>query len=271
MNKILVTGSEGFIGRNLCSFLRKRGFDVIEHDIKKEAVLCVDFSEIDALIHLGANSSTTETDFRKIMKQNYYASMHFYDICKKFNIKFQYASSASVYGHSKSFQESDLCLPLNPYGFSKYMFDAALFNQTFPYQGFRYFNVYGDDEKSKGNQASPIYKFVQQAKNNGKIEIFQGSADMIRDFIWVEDVCEVHWKMLHSTASGVFNVGTGRPMSFLDVAKAVAEKYSAEIIEIPMPHELQDHYQYFTKADNSKLSSVIKAPNWKSVCEFVRD
>jgi ADP-L-glycero-D-manno-heptose 6-epimerase len=266
--RILVTGSEGFIGQNMCQYLKKQGLEVEGYDIKHGQRLPV-LNGFSAVIHLGANSSTTEKDLKKVLKENFEISRSLYEICAANDIKFQYASSASVYGKGGNFNEDAFCSPLNPYGFSKYMFDCWLLNQNYPAQGFRYFNVYGKHEDHKGNQASPIHKFTQQAKNNGVIKIFKDSNRMERDFVWVGDVCDAHHRMLYSDASGVFNVGTGKTKTFLDVAEIIAEKHGASIEEIPMPDELHKHYQYLTKADNSKLLDIVGEIEWKTVWEYV--
>lgn len=143
MQRVLVTGSEGFIGKNLCPYLRKRGIEVEEFDIKTSKKSIPPLNGIDAVIHLGANSSTTETDLQKILKENFIFSGTLYQLCEAMGVKFQYASSASVYGTAETFNEDQFCVPLSPYAYSKYMFDCWLLNEKYPYQGFRYFNVYG--------------------------------------------------------------------------------------------------------------------------------
>ena len=192
-------------------------------------------------------------------------------MCQLIDIKFQYASSASVYGSSRSFKETDFCKPLSPYAFSKYMFDCWLMNQDYPYQGFRYFNVYGLGEDKKGKQASPVSKFIKQAQKQGEIKIFENSEKYKRDFVSIDDVCEIHYKMLENDASGVFNVGTGETTSFKDVADIIKKNSHTMITEIPMPKELKGQYQKFTKADNSKLLEVIGDYNWKTVQQYVEE
>lgn len=269
MQRILVTGSEGFIGKNMCEYLSRQGFDVEGYDNKYGARL-PPLNGFSAVIHLGANSSTTETDLKKILKENFEQSQAIYNLCAANDVKFQYASSASVYGRQHDSNEDVFCTPLNAYGFSKYMFDCWLMNQHHPYQGFRYFNVYGKYEDQKGDQASPVHKFVEQAKADGVVKIFESSDKMHRDFIHVEDVCEVHHRMLYSGASGIFNVGTGTTVSFERVAEIVAEKHKAKIDIIKMPQHLKSHYQYYTKADNKKLKKEIGDLEWKMVWDYLK-
>ena len=270
-NRVLITGAGGFIGGTLAAYLEHRGYTVTRFDINLGDSGMPNLMNQDAVIHLGANSSTTETDLQKILDQNFEFSAMLYEMCEMLEIKFQYASSASVYGTSRSFKESDFCKPLSPYAFSKYMFDCWLMNQNYPYQGFRYFNVYGLGEDKKGDQASPVFKFIKQALSSGEIKIFENSEKYKRDFICVEDVCEVHYRMLNNPASGIFNVGTGNPISFRDVADIVKANAHCQITEIPMPKELKGQYQKFTKSDNSKILEIIGEYDWKSVNQYVEE
>ena len=270
-NRVLITGAGGFIGGTLAAYLEHRGYTVTRFDINLGDSGMPNLMNQDAVIHLGANSSTTETDLQKILDQNFEFSAMLYEMCEMLEIKFQYASSASVYGTSRSFKESDFCKPLSPYAFSKYMFDCWLMNQNYPYQGFRYFNVYGLGEDKKGDQASPVFKFIKQALSSGEIKIFENSEKYKRDFICVEDVCEVHYRMLNNPASGIFNVGTGNPISFRDVADIVKANAHCKITEIPMPKELKGQYQKFTKSDNSKILEIIGEYDWKSVNQYVEE
>tara|TARA_B100000519_G_scaffold172463_1_gene159286 strand:- start:1399 stop:2241 length:843 start_codon:yes stop_codon:yes gene_type:complete len=268
-NRVLITGAGGFIGGNLSAFLEHRGYDVTRFDINLGNSGQPDILNQDIVIHLGANSSTTETNVKKIVEENFEYSKKLYETCSQIEVKFQYASSASVYGASRNFNESNFCKPLNPYGFSKYMFDCWLLNQSYPYQGFRYFNVYGLGEDKKGKQASPVSKFIKQAQKNGEIKIFEKSEKYKRDFVSVDDVCEMHYRMLMSDASGVFNVGTGQTTSFRDIADIIKSRSHTIITEIPMPKELKGQYQKFTKADNSKLLEVVGDYKWQTVEQYV--
>lgn len=268
-NNVLITGAAGFIGKNLSAFLEHRGFKVTRFDKILGHSGYPDILDQDIVIHLGANSSTTETNLRKIVYENFEFSKRLYEMCSRIDVKFQYASSASVYGISRKFKETDFCKPLSPYAFSKYMFDCWLLNQDYPYQGFRYFNVYGLGEENKGNQSSPVSTFIQQAQRNGEIKLFENSEKYKRDFVSVDDVCEMHHRMLSEEVSGVYNVGTSCPISFRDVAEIVKENISCTITEIPMPKELKGQYQKFTKADNSKLMDVCGDYEWQTVQQYI--
>ena len=266
--RILVTGGAGFIGQNLIQHIEKdhtvEGFEYTPN-------VYPDPSKYDWVIHLGAISSTTETNVDKILTQNYEYSMRLLQMCEQMGTNFQYASSASVYGDTKNFNEEDSVGPQSPYAWSKYLFDrfvkeAGEFNVLV--QGFRYFNVYGPMEDHKGNQMSPVSKFINQAKQTGVIKIFEGSENYTRDFVSVHDVCEVHKQMLLADTSGVFNVGTGTNISFKHVAEVIANKFNAKIEEILMPENIKKHYQSYTRADNSKVNKFVNV-DWSTIEQYV--
>jgi len=193
-------------------------------------------------------------------------------MCNLAGTHFQYASSASVYGNTASFKENGDVSPLNAYAWSKYLFDrhvrSCMKEFKILVQVFRYFNVYGNDEDKKGDQASPVTKFSNQAKNNSNIQVFENSDKYLRDFVCVDDVCKIHEKMLDNKVSGIFNVGTGEPISFQRVAELVAKKYSAQIEIIPMPEKLQGQYQEYTCADLTELKKNIEH-DFKTVEDFL--
>lgn len=264
--RILVTGSDGFIGFNL-----KLKFESLGHQVDgyEWGESMPDVSVYDLVCHLGAISATTCRDFDQILTQNYYCSIYLIEECNKHGIPFQYASSASVYGNdATTFKEDDQLHPASYYATSKYLFDRYVENEEWdiPVQGFRYFNVYGY-EPNKGDQSSPVHKFTEQAQT-GKIKIFKGSDKFKRDFVCVHDVCEVHVKMAELDVSGIFNVGTGEVESFSDVAFYIAEKYNSEVVEIPFPRNLKGQYQKYTRADNTKLLEHIDM-EWTSVKEYL--
>jgi ADP-L-glycero-D-manno-heptose 6-epimerase len=137
-----------------------------------------------------------------------------------------------------------------------------------PVQGYRYFNVYGAHEDHKGDQASPVHKFSQQARDNGTVRLFDGSGAYKRDFFFVGDLCKVHEAMLQNSGSGIFNVGTGHAVSFADVAAAIASKHKASIDLIPMPEPLKSQYQAFTCADNRALAQHVNI-DWVDVKSYI--
>lgn len=255
--KILITGHKGFIGQNLFKYLVNKGHTVEGYDYIHNVL--PDPSNYDQVIHLGAISSTTETDVEKIMTQNFEFSCKLLYLCENMGVNFQYASSASVYGNTKNFKENSPKSPQSAYAWSKFLFDRTIQSKTYKItvQGFRYFNVYGAHEEHKGNQASPISKFIQQAQQTGVIKLFENSENYQRDFVCVTDVCEIHEQMLTKNISGIFNVGTGIPMSFAEVAELIAKKYKADIQLIPMPDQLKTQYQSYTCSDNNLLNSCV--------------
>lgn len=195
-------------------------------------------------------------------------------MCDTMGTNFQYASSASVYGNTTHFKESGPLYPQSPYAWSKYLFDRFVMQAMGDFkvlvQGFRYFNVYGAHEEHKGNQASPVTKFTQQAKETGVIKVFENSDQYKRDFVCVDDVCTVHSQMLQQDVSGIFNVGTGVPTSFQSVADSVAKKYGAKIETIPMPAELKGQYQSYTCADLTQLNKNVTI-QFKTVEQYLND
>lgn len=255
--KILITGYKGFIGQNIVNRLKHK-HELSFYDLGDAPP---DFEGLDWCIHLGAISSTTETDVEKIMRQNHDFSCIVLVACQLNNVNLQYASSASVYGNIKECKEEGPVDPRSPYAWSKYLFDRHVKLQKFDnivVQGFRYFNVYGPHEEHKGDQASPYYKFEKQAKETGIIKLFHNSDKYYRDFLPVETLVDVHEKFFDVKESGVWNVGTGKPQSFQQIAEEIAEKYNARIEYIPMPDNVKNQYQEYTCANLDKLQKHFK-------------
>jgi ADP-L-glycero-D-manno-heptose 6-epimerase len=212
-------------------------------------------AEQDWVIHMGAISSTTERDIDKILTQNYDFSRQLFNACRFYGINMQYSSSASVYGLGTVFTEDAPADPRTPYAWSKYLFERyhAQHQNNHIVQGFRYFNVYGPGEDHKGSQASPFYQFATQARDTGRIKVFEGSRELRRDFISVQEVVDTHLKFLEVSASGIFNLGTGQTKSFYEIA----EQFGVPIDEIPLPDQLTQSYQRYTCADMTKTSQVL--------------
>ena len=253
--KILVTGSNGFIGQNMVNALSPH------HEVVKNE-WGMSFPKVEGLdwvIHLGAISSTTETNISRIYRQNVEFSIKLYEECIKHNVKFQFASSASVYGLKSDFKETSPVDPQNHYARSKALFEkyVEFRNADITTQIFRYFNVHGPHEEHKGNQASPFTKFMQQAKETGKIKLFKGSPKYFRDFIHVGKVVMDQQRFFDVEESGIWNFGTGKARSFYDVALEVSDKTGATIEFIDFPENLKGNYQEFTKADTTKLRQTL--------------
>jgi ADP-L-glycero-D-manno-heptose 6-epimerase len=253
--KILVTGHQGFIGQNMIHALN--GHDLAFYEWG-DTLPVVD--RFDWVVHLGAISSTTETDVEKVMRQNFDFSCWLLNECNEAGVDFQYSSSASVYGLNTDFREDAAKNPLSPYAWSKYLFDRYVEQnkwQGIRVQGFRYFNVYGPHEDHKGNQSSPHHKFTKQAKETGVIKLFINSEQYLRDFVPVEQVTDIHKQFFNVEKSGIWNLGTGEPVSFDYVARNIAAQYDARIEYIPMPDALRAQYQTYTCADLTKLKEAL--------------
>lgn len=256
--KILVTGHKGFIGQNMADEL-KRFHEVETYEWGDKFPL---LSGLDWVIHLGAISSTTETNVEKIMEQNYDFSINLLRSCIEHKVNFQFASSASVYGLGNNFSENSPVDPRTPYSWSKYLFEryARSVKSDTIIQMFRYFNVYGPKEEHKGSQASPFFQFENQAKT-GIIKVFENSDQYHRDFIHVFEIIEYHKRFFNVKQSGLWNLGTGKTRSFLDVANIYKSKYNCELVTIPMPDNLKNSYQKYTKADRTKLDECLRKWN----------
>ncbi len=265
--KILITGHKGFIGQNLTFYLQK-DHELFGYEWQEEHLPEVE--GFDQVIHVGAISSTTETDVNKVMLQNYEFTKWLYNQCNTKGVNFQYASSASIYGSGTEFKEDSPPNPQSPYAWSKYLFDRWVWQQDHKVcvQGFRYFNVYGPLEDHKGNQASPVTKFTKQAKDAGKITLFFGSDNFKRDFVFIGDVCEAHKQLMENKEAGLYNIGTGVATSFEEVGELIATKNNAEIKYIEMPDNLKGQYQEYTCADTAKLNSVTDI-KFTTVKDFV--
>ncbi len=290
---IIVTGGAGFIGSNIVQALNGRGRDdlMVVDDLtdgtkftniadarladyldKREFLQRIqagdNFGGVEAVIHQGACSTTTEWDGRYMMENNYTYSKDLLHYCLARRIPFIYASSAATYGGGSVFREEPQYeRPLNVYGYSKALFDQYVRRQLpraeSQVAGFRYFNVYGPREQHKGSMASVAFHLNNQLKAEGVIKLFEGcdgygDGEQRRDFVFVGDVVDVNlWFLDNPGVSGIYNVGTGRSQSFNDVAGAVLKAHGrGELHYIPFPEHLQGRYQSFTEADLTRLRAA---------------
>lgn len=252
--KILLTGHRGFIGSHLLRALQENGHDVDTFEWNDSVLPSV--MEQDWVIHVGAISSTTEKDIEKIMLQNVDFTESLYKACKTYGVNFQFASSASLYGLNREFNENSPLDPRTPYAWSKYLCERFITSRIGGNitQIFRYFNVYGpENEEHKGGQASPHCQFAKQARENGCVKVFKNSENYHRDFIHVSEIVDYHLKFLKVKECGVFNLGRGKTKSFLDVAKT----FNVPIVKIDMPENLKCSYQEYTCADMTKTRTVL--------------
>lgn len=292
---IVVTGGAGFIGSCIVRTLNDAGVEdiIIVDDIastnkwmnmrNKRFVEYVhkslflerlpSYSGITAIIHMGAQSSTTERDFDYLWNNNFEYTKKLWEYCASKKIRFIYASSAATYGDGdQGFDDQmdiDRLMPLNGYGYSKHLFDMWVKHQAVKYPaqyvGLKFFNVYGPNEYFKGSMASMVLHGFQQMKDTGKIRLFKScnpeyqDGEQLRDFVYVKDICSlILWLLDNPSVNGLYNVGTGQARSFRELAEAVfgAQGFSPCIEYIDMPEHLKKKYQYYTKAEVEKLKQV---------------
>lgn len=293
---IMVTGGAGFIGSCMVRTLNDKGIEdiIIVDNVAstgkwmnlrnkkyREYVhksLLPEYlktaKNIEAIVHLGACSATTERDFDYLYQNNFEYGKKLWNYCSEMRIPFLYASSAATYGDgNRGFDDREdiqkLC-PLNGYGYSKQLFDLWVKRQIEEkrsepdyWAGFKFFNVYGPNEYFKGSMASMVYHGYRQARETGKIKLFKsyrpdyGDGEQLRDFVYVKDVCAVIGKFLEKkcVSNTIVNIGMGKAHSFRELAEAIFQALGipAEIEYIDMPEHLKEQYQYYTKAEISKL------------------
>ena len=290
---ILVTGAAGFIGSNIVSSLNKRGFhniiicDWLDHISKRNNLNKLIYDNIispenifkylnkndniELVIHMGANSSTTETNFRLIYNFNTRFSRNLWKWCTQNKVRFIYASSAATYGDgSKGFDDSEnkIYKPLNIYGLSKYLFDRYAIKQAKKYLcppqwvGLKFFNVYGPNEYHKGSMQSVVKHSLDQYNKTGIVKLFKSYNDKFkngqqtRDFIYVDDcVSLINWFLENKNISGIFNCGTGIERSFEDLVTSMFKAINVppKIKYIEMPENIKHQYQYYTRANMKKV------------------
>ena len=245
---IVITGSKGFIGQNFLKYLIEHSEEEIITVNEKDAwdwiSLFKDWDKVSLILHQGAISDTTETDLDKLHRMNVWYSIELFEKAIQHQIPVKFASSASVYG-----KQQGIINPLNYYAITKLQMDYYIQDHMTEFssiQSFRYFNVYGDGEDHKGDQASPVHKFTKQIKDTGTLKLFKGSGNYWRDFVWVGDVVDI--VLNNNKPSGIYDLGTNNPVSFQTVGELVAEKYNGTIEYIPFPEHLKGKYQTHTRA-----------------------
>lgn len=298
MKKIVVTGGAGFIGSNIVAALEERGREIIIVDwlgcgdkwrnvAKRELAAIVrpesmfDYlaacdCEIGEIVHMGAISSTTETDADLIVHSNFSLTWRLWEYCRDHGKRFIFASSAATYGDgSLGFDDRDdieylnALRPLNPYGWSKALMDRKVARELREgrksppqFVSLKFFNVYGPNEYHKGGQKSVVAHMFPLVASNSETLLFKSyrrdCADGMqkRDFVWVGDVVNVvMWLLDNPQVSGLFNVGSGKARTFYDLAVSTWSALGKEprIGFKEMPEALRDKYQYFTEAAMSKL------------------
>ncbi len=316
----LVTGGAGFIGSNIvaalddcgarvvvCDRLRaenkwrniaRRDLADIIHPDDLGEFLDDNTDQIEAVIHMGAISATTETDADLIIDTNFHLSMGLWAWCAHNDAPLIYASSAATYGDGEQGFDDDASReylaslqPLNAYGWSKNLFDRRIARmiadgtpQPPQWAGLKFFNVYGPNEYHKGGMQSVVSQVYPRAAAGEAATLFKshnGKYDdggQLRDFVWVGDCVDiVMWLLENPDVSGLFNCGTGQARSFLDLTHAVYAALDAEpaVTYVPTPEAIRDKYQYYTQAKMSKLRSAGYDKTATSledgIAQYVRD
>jgi ADP-L-glycero-D-manno-heptose 6-epimerase len=293
---IIVTGAAGFIGSCLVNKLNNKGISDIlvaddfsnpaknknlERKIFLEKIhrdnlfywIDQNHSDVSFIFHIGARTDTAEFDVEIFDRLNLNYTKSLWNLCVRYGIPLIYASSAATYGlgehgYDDNHEIIPALKPLNPYGVSKNDFDKwSLLQEHKPvyWAGLKFFNVFGPNEYHKGRMASVIFHAYRQIVKTGKVKLFRShrpdfeDGKQLRDFIYVKDVVDVmYYLMNHHDHSGIYNLGTGKARSFLDLATSTFKSMNREpVIEfIDTPDDIRDKYQYFTEARMDKLRST---------------
>jgi len=312
---IIVTGAAGFIGSCLISGLLEKGYkniiavddfsktekagnldgkqvsDKIERSIFPEW-LDKNGHKVEFIFHIGARTDTTEFNMAIFDELNTGYSQRIWDLATLFQIPLVYASSAATYGlgefgYADNHEIVANLQPLNPYGISKNEFDKWVLDQdaTPPFwAGMKFFNVYGPNEYHKGRMTSVIFHAYRQIKETGKVKLFRShrpdfeDGKQLRDFVYVKDVVAVLIFMMEKQPEpGLYNLGTGKARSFVDLALSTfkASEVKPQIEFVDTPEDIRDKYQYFTEAEMLKLRNAgYKAaftPLEEGVSDYVRN
>ena len=308
---ILITGGAGFIGSNLInSLLSKNSSDIVSVDHKNfinqsyfinkkfsrilpaelDIFLKKNKKKIKTVVHLGAITSTTERNVNLIIENNLELSIFLWNWCEKNKKRLIYASSAATYGDgSNSFDDNESddylskLVPLNLYGWSKHIFDRLILKKKKkPSQlvGLKFFNVYGPNEFHKSEMKSVILKIYEKVSNNLQVKLFKShnvkfkDGEQLRDFIYVKDVISIiEWFLDNPKINGLYNVGTGKPRSFNDIAKSIFKNTNkaTSLKYINTPPKIRKQYQYYTKANIKKLRDSGYKKSFFTLEEGIKD
>jgi ADP-L-glycero-D-manno-heptose 6-epimerase len=294
---IVVTGGAGFIGSAIVWKLNQLGkskiiiADELGTDDKWKNLVSLKYEdfihkndfismiidrelpfEIDSIIHMGANSSTTEKDADHLFSNNYLYTKELATYCLEKDIRFIYASSAATYGDgSLGFNDEENRLetlrPLNMYGYSKQLFDLwAKKNSAFDkIVGLKYFNVYGPNEYHKSDMRSVIHKAFEQINDSGKVKLFKSlnskykDGEQLRDFIYIKDAVDMTLYFLDKpNVNGLYNLGTGKARTWTDLVSTIFKSLNKTptIEYVDLPEHLREKYQYFTEANMGKIKKA---------------
>lgn len=242
-------------------------------------------NNIDAIIHIGACSSTTEKNANYLFENNLNYSKILAEYAERFGTQFIYASSAATYGDGSngySDRDFDNLTPMNAYGMTKHLFDQWVISNELDkkFTGLKFFNVFGPNEYHKGDMASMIYKAYHQINSTGKVKLFKSNdpeyanGEQKRDFIYVKDINNILWQIFNkNNITGIYNLGTGEARTWNDLALAVFKALNAnpEIEYIDMPDDIAEQYQNFTEAEMNKLANKDIEMNFLSLENAVDD
>jgi len=313
----IITGATGFIGSALVwelnengltdlllvdhispdqrpGILKKRQYAdfILANDLEKSLAEAKLSSKIKGVLHMGACSTTTETDEDYLRRNNVEYSQMLFRFCTQNKIPYIYASSAATYGDGglgfDDLSDSRQFKPLNLYGWSKLKFDIWAKEQkaTPPHwYGLRFFNVYGPNEYHKGEQSSVVFKAFNQIRDTGKLKLFKShnpdykDGHQLRDFVYIKDI--TRWVREMMTAggidSGIYNMGFGQARTWVDLATQTFKNMNKplQIDWIEIPPNIRNQYQYFTEAKMGHLmSQKISRPQWsleKGVEDYVKN
>lgn len=271
---------KNLLGKSFIDYLHK-------DDFIKDLAAGKFSNQVRAIIHMGACSATTEKNVEFLMRNNYRYSVELADYALRHNIRFIYASSAATYGdgalgYSDANDVTPTLHPLNPYGYSKHIFDvwALRGDRINKMVGLKFFNVFGPNEYHKEDMRSMVHKAYHQIVQTGQVKLFKSylpdyqDGEQKRDFIYIKDCVDVMWAFLQNPGSnGIFNLGTGHARSWKDLAHAVfaALQKPAKIEFIDMPMDIRNQYQYFTEADTRKLLTAQPQTKFMSLEDSVKD
>jgi len=298
---IVVTGGAGFIGSNIVAALNDAGRrDVVVCDLlgsdgkwqnlRKRVLQDVvppgelmtwleGRTDIEAIVHMGANSSTLATDGDDIMKRNFRFSLALLDWCTQHGVTFIYASSAATYGDGGRGFDDDMSLaylqelrPLNLYGWSKHLFDQVVATRVEAGEplppvciGLKFFNVFGPNEAHKGPMMSLVSKYFPAIRRGETIDLFRSyrpdykDGEQLRDFVYVQDITDtILWLLDGYRGTSLFNLGSGQARSFIDLVGSIfdALKLERKIRFVDMPEAMRPRYQYFTQANAARLQAA---------------
>lgn len=262
----IITGTRGLIGRTLQEHLQASGYTVMCLDRETPDWDQLHDMNIHWIYHMGAISETNAADWSELVQLNVSSTQNWIRFAEMKKCGITYASSASLYGPWTNSPEWGPVQPQHLYGVSKLAVDNWVSQSSFsvPVQGMRFFNVYGLYEGHK-KQPSPLRRFMEQAQTQRRITVWEHEGRLgSRDFIAVDDCVKAMMGLSQRGASGIFNIGTGRQMTFMDVARLMQQYLgvtNCQVQLVPMPTDMVEKYQWDSLANLDRLRAFL--PSWK--------